>query len=191
MADYPKIWFLRHGQTEWNRVFRLQGHLDSALTAQGVEDARSQSALLLPVLMQKPEIFVSPLGRALHTARIALHGAPFQTDPRLKEIHAGDWQGRLRTEIIDENPQWATAPPTALEIYEAAPKGEGITAFHARIVDFLDSLTDPAVIIAHGLLGQVLRAHVCGIPLCDAGHLSNRQGVIYELERGAERVLSA
>ena len=102
MANYPKIWFLRHGQTEWNRAYRLQGQLDSPLTKQGIADAHRQAAIIGPVLAQKPDIYVSPLGRTRQTAQIALAGAACSYDDRLMEIHAGDWQGRLREEILAE-----------------------------------------------------------------------------------------
>ncbi len=189
MREYPKIWFLRHGQTEWNRAYRLQGQLDSPLTDQGIADAQRQARLIAPILADQPPIFVSPLGRTLHTARIALNGAPFQTDERLMEIHAGAWQGRLRSDILADHPEWETRNFTALDIYEAAQGGEGLAAFHERIVAFLSDLTVPSVIVAHGLLGQVLRAEVCGIGISRAGQLTNKQGCIYVLENGIETVL--
>lgn len=191
MPDYPKIWFLRHGQTEWNKAFRLQGQLDSPLTSQGIADAQRQAEIMREVLKNAPPCFVSPLGRTRHTADIALEGTAYKTDPRLMEIHAGAWQGRFRSEILAEHPDWAGTSPTALEIYETAPEGEGITALHARVVDFLHDLTEPTVIVAHGLLGQVLRAEVCGMPMQDAGRLSNQQGCVYLLDNGQEDVLEA
>lgn len=189
MPHYPKIWFLRHGQTEWNKVYRLQGQLDSPLTEQGVEDAQRQAALMPPVLAERPAIYVSPLGRARHTADIALSGAEYRTDDRLMEIDAGAWQGRYRPDIMAEFPEWAAQKPSALEIYEAAKDGEGISAFRARIVDFLDGLAGPTVIVAHGLLGQVLRAEVRGLGMAAAGRLSNDQGCVYVLENGYETLL--
>lgn len=189
MPHYPKIWFLRHGQTEWNKAYRLQGQLDSPLTRQGIADAERQAVLMAPVMQMEPACFVSPLGRAQQTARIALSGGAFRNDDRLMEIHAGAWQGRYRDDIMAEHPEWAESQPTALEIYEAAEEGEGLAAFHHRIKAFLDELTKPSVIVAHGLLGQVLRAEVCGIDLAQAGHLSNDQGCVYLLENGVETVL--
>lgn len=189
MAHYPKIWFLRHGQTEWNRVYRLQGQLDSPLTDQGVAEAQRQALIMPGILAAKPDLFVSPLGRAVQTAEIVLAGAPYRTDARLMEIHAGDWQGRTRGEIVASQPRWAHAWPTGLEIYQSAVGGEGIAAFEARIIEFLQSLVRPTVIVAHGLLGQVLRAHVLGIGMPEAGRLSNLQGVVYVLENGTETVL--
>lgn len=187
MTRYPTIWFLRHGQTEWNSVWRLQGQLDSPLTAQGIADARRQAVLMAPVLRENPALFVSPLGRARQTADIALGGAAYRTDPRLMEIHAGDWQGRTRQEILAEVPTLAEAP--ALALYAAAPNAEGVAAVRARVQAFLAELTRPSVVIAHGLLGQLLRAEVCGMDPAAAGSLSNRQGCVYLLENGQEQVL--
>jgi probable phosphoglycerate mutase len=48
------------------------------------------------------------------------------------------------------------------------------------------SLDGPTVIVAHGLLGQVLRAEARGLPLAEAGSLSNLQGCVYLLENGVE-----
>ncbi|MGJ8626752.1 MAG: histidine phosphatase family protein [Sulfitobacter sp.] len=189
--DFPKIWFLRHGQTEWNKVYRLQGQLDSPLTAQGIAEAHQQAAILPPILAQNPDIWVSPLGRARQTADIALAGTPYQTDPRLMEIDAGAWQGMLRSEIMIAHPEWAATGPTALDIYEAATGGEGLAAFEARILSFLNDLTRPTVIVAHGLLGQVLRAIVQGLDRAKAGEMSNKQGCVYRLEDGTEQVLEA
>lgn len=186
MRDIPKIWFLRHGQTEWNKAYRLQGQLDSPLTDQGIADARRQAEIMRPILAQSPPCFVSPLGRTRQTADIALAGHAYQTDPRLMEIHAGAWQGRYRKDILAEHTDWADAAPTALEIYESAPEGEGISALQARVVAFLSELTEPSVIVAHGLLGQVLRAEICGLTMSAAGRLSNKQGCVYLLENGQE-----
>jgi len=191
MITYPKIWFLRHGQTEWNKAYRLQGQLDSPLTQLGIVQAHRQAQIMPEILALGPDIHVSPLGRARQTADIALGGAAYRSDPRLMEIDAGKWQGMLRADILAIRPQWAQADPSALEIYEAAEGGEGVSAFRARIRSFLEDLTGPSVIVAHGLLGQVLRAHICGVGPALAGRLSNAQGVVYELENGMEQVLEA
>jgi len=191
MTSYPKIWFLRHGQTEWNRAFRLQGQLDSPLTAQGLADARRQAEIMVPILAGDPPCFVSPLGRTVQTADIALAGRGYATDPRLMEIHAGLWQGRTRDDIMAAHAAWAATDPAALEIYEQAEGGEGLAALNERVVSFLAGLDAPSVIVAHGLWGQVMRAEVCAVPLAQAGRLSNHQGCVYLLENGSEIVLEA
>lgn len=105
------------------------------------------------------------------------------------EIDAGKWQGMLRGDIMAAHPDWAAKNPSPLEIYEAAEAGEGLVAFQARISDFLDDLAGPTVIVAHGLLGQVLRGIVRGLDMQNAGQLSNDQGCVYVLEDGCETVI--
>ncbi len=168
---------------------RIQGQLSSELTEQGLADARAQAELMRPVLAQGPKCYASPLERAQKTAEIALGGAAFTTDARLAEAHAGEWQGRLRADVLRECPELARPDVSVLDIFLAAPGGEGYARFEARIRDFLHSLTGPSVIVSHGLLGQVLRGIICGLDLAEMGQLSNDQGCVYVLENGAERVL--
>ena len=185
MARFPTIWFLRHGQTEWNLERRLQGHLDSPLTGLGQAQAQQQARIMKPVIDQVAAgpggIFASPLGRAQHTARIALGGHPFQTDPRLSEIATGDWEGRLRDEVARGGGD--------LFVYAAAPGGEGFDALEARVAAFLADLQGPSIIVSHGLLGQVLRGLVCGLDRAGMDALSNLQSCVYLLENGEETVL--
>ncbi|VAW00497.1 Phosphoglycerate mutase family 4 [hydrothermal vent metagenome] len=189
MTDFPKIWFLRHGQTHWNVEKRIQGQLCSGLTEQGLADARAQAGLMGPILALGPDCYASPLERAQMTAEIALGGAEFTTDARLAEAHAGEWQGRLRADVLRDCPDLARPEVSVLDVFLAAPEGEGYERFEARIKEFLHDLTGPSVIVSHGLLGQVLRGIVRGLDLAQMGRLSNDQGCVYVLENGTERVL--
>ena len=186
MADIPKIWFLRHGQTEWNAVGRIQGRLNSDLTAQGRADARQQAELIAPFLAEVTAgpggIFVSPQGRAQETAQIALNGISYQVDDRIAEINTGDWEGKLRSEV--------TYADSDIETYASAPGGEGMAALEERVSGFLASLTGPSIIVSHGILGKVLRGQVCGLDQAGMTALCNRQGCIYVLENGVEKILS-
>ncbi|WP_371224489.1 histidine phosphatase family protein [Roseovarius sp. 2305UL8-3] len=187
--NWPKIWFLRHGQTYWNAERRIQGQLESELTPLGVQHAHAQARIMRPILQQRPPCFVSPLGRAQQTAQIALGGLPFQNDDRLAEAHAGDWQGLLRDDVIRDHAATLPADISALELFLAAPGGEGFEAFEGRIAAFLDDLTEPSVIVAHGLLGQVLRGLIRGLRRAEMGALPNEQACVYLLEEGREAAL--
>ncbi|MEO0943690.1 MAG: histidine phosphatase family protein [Pseudomonadota bacterium] len=189
MISAPKIWLLRHGETLWNAERRVQGQLESELTPRGIAQAHQQAALMAPVLANSPPCFVSPLGRAQQTAEIALGGKAFVTDARLAEAHAGQWQGRLREKLLAERPDLAEA--SALEVFLSAPEGERFDGFQGRVSDFLGDLTEPSVVVAHGLLGQVMRGLLCGLGRAEMGHLANAQGCVYVLENGAETVLTA
>lgn len=185
MADYPTIWFLRHGQTEWNVEGRIQGRLDSPLTSNGIAQAQEQSRIMAPiigdVLAQGGQVHVSPQGRAMHTARLALPEVTIRTEPRIAEIDSGSWEGCLKVDVA--------SPGADLDIYTAAEGGEGYEAMRARVAAFLSDLTGPAVVISHGMLGQVLRGTVCGLDRPGMAALSNRQGCVYLLQDGAETVL--
>lgn len=184
MTTYPKIWFLRHGQTEWNKARRLQGRMDSPLTALGLAQAAQQASIMRPVLAAHPsiQIKVSPLGRAVHTARIVLEERAFDTDPRLSEVATGAWEGKLRADL-------PTGGRNDLNLYTSAPGGEGFDALEARVRDVLADLTGETIILSHGLLGKVLRGLVCGLSRSDMDLLSNKQGCVYVLENGVETCL--
>lgn len=189
--DFPKIWFLRHGQTYWNAERRIQGQLESELTEQGIADAHKQRELMAPILRLNPPCYVSPLGRAQQTAQIALEGRTFRTDDRLAEAHAGAWQGLLHDDVRRDFPDVVNAQMSALELFLAAPGGEGLEVFQARILDFLKDLQEPSVVVAHGLLGQVIRGLIQGLDLSEMGQLSNGQGCVYVLEDGSEAILQS
>jgi broad specificity phosphatase PhoE len=97
----PPIYVLRHGETEWNREGRLQGHGDSPLTAQGVRQAAAQNAILRRYAPAGAVAISSDSGRSVATARRALEGLhmPLSLDPRLREVGLGDWQGMTVAEV--------------------------------------------------------------------------------------------
>ena len=97
---------LRHGETEWNSQKRIQGQMESELTATGQEQADSWGRGLRGWSLDR--IISSDLGRAVHTARLcnAHLGLPHQREPRFREQHWGTWQGcvirDLRTTHAEE-----------------------------------------------------------------------------------------
>ena len=89
-----RLVLLRHGQTDYNLAGRMQGHLDSELT----ETGRAQAVAVAPeIVRMAPDLLISSdLRRAIDTADIigAATGLPVKLDPRLRETHLGEWQGR-------------------------------------------------------------------------------------------------
>jgi glucosyl-3-phosphoglycerate phosphatase len=99
-----RIVLLRHGQTDYNVAGRMQGHIDSQLT----EEGRAQAVRAAPVLATMPfdRIVSSDLARAVDTANTVAEaiGLPVKLDPRLRETHLGDWQGRSVAEVDADFP---------------------------------------------------------------------------------------
>jgi len=189
----PPVYILRHGQTEWNRLGRMQGHLDSPLTEAGRENARAQGRLIAELAAQQPGLhfFASPQGRVRQTWAIALEGlgADLREDARLKEAAAGAWQGMTEAEIAARYPEQYALHETRLSLGLGAPGGEGFHDLAARCGAFLSELTGPSVIFTHGVTLAVLRGLARGLSERDVLGLDHRQGVIYAIEDGRERVL--
>jgi broad specificity phosphatase PhoE len=98
------ILIARHGETDWNRAGRFQGHADPPLN----ESGRRQAEKLAEALGDEPPdaIYASDLRRAFDTAEFvgARFGLPVVRERALREIDVGSWQGLTRDEIDDR--QW-------------------------------------------------------------------------------------
>src|SRR5580704_4756603 len=108
------IYLIRHGQTEFNAEDRVQGRVDSPLTALGVAQARAIGERLRSLKAEAGEgawrVEVSPLGRARRSAEIIAKAAglpPPRIDPRLVEVDYGQLEGLTRSEIDARWPQFA------------------------------------------------------------------------------------
>ncbi|MFV0361123.1 histidine phosphatase family protein [Tropicimonas sp.] len=179
---------LRHGETEWNRQGRMQGHLDSPLTRRGAAQARAQGAVLRRVGAAGLPLFCSPLGRAKATAELALPGRSPIRDARLNEVGMGAWQGLTMAEIRARHPQ-AFHGTDAVTWKFSAPGGETLDDIWRRVSAFLSDLSGPAVVVTHGVTSQVLRAQLTGLAPASIGTIEDRQGVVYRVEDGCQTVL--
>ncbi|MDH3451490.1 MAG: histidine phosphatase family protein [Gammaproteobacteria bacterium] len=90
-----RIAFVRHGLTHWNLCKRIQGRTDVPLSDAGREQVRNWR---LPALLRPQSWHVSPLQRARETAEL-LGCADAMVEPRLTEMHWGDWEGELPAEL--------------------------------------------------------------------------------------------
>jgi 2,3-bisphosphoglycerate-dependent phosphoglycerate mutase len=99
------ILLARHGETDWNRENRFQGHADPPLN----ETGRAQAAELGAALADQPltAVYSSPLQRAFETAQIvaAPHGLEPAAVDALREVDVGSWQGLTRAEVEERFPK--------------------------------------------------------------------------------------
>ena len=186
----PELLVVRHGETEWNRLGRWQGPLDSPLTATGEDQARAVGRLLrdVGVTPATHRFDCSPQGRAVRTAELILDGAGVpRIDERLREIGVGDWAGRLREELMAE----AGLGPGArmLDLYARAPGGEPFAALYARVSEYFAEISGPTVVVTHGITSRFLRAAALGLPPESAGDVPGGQGVVHRILSGAARDL--
>jgi probable phosphoglycerate mutase len=163
------IYFIRHGETDWNAQARYQGQADIAMNETGRAQARRNGETLRALLPEiaDADFVASPLARARETMQIVrgtLGLAPddFQIDDRLKEAHYGHWQGTLAADLagVDaEGMQARTRDP-----FRWRPKGgESYEELMARAVPWLDTITRNTVVVSHGGVSRVLRGHILGL----------------------------
>ncbi|MDV3255491.1 MAG: histidine phosphatase family protein [Lysobacter sp.] len=164
-----RLLLARHGETPWNAEGRYQGQSDIALSPVGEAQARALGERLRGVPITRA--VASPLGRARHTAELALgarHGL-LTTDAGLMEIAHGTWEGLLAAEIRARDPDrlqaWRDTPHEVL-----MPGGESLQHVFdrawpalARAADGLGA-DDTLLVVAHDAVNRVLLCHVLGIP---------------------------
>ena len=99
------ILLARHGETDWNREWRFQGHADPPLNQTG----RAQAAELSAALANEElaAVYSSPLRRALETAELiaTAHGLEPVASEALREVDVGSWQGLTRAEVEARFPE--------------------------------------------------------------------------------------
>ncbi len=188
----PDLYILRHGETVANTEGRMQGALDSPLTAKGIAQADAMAGLLRKegLLADNIDLFSSPQGRALNTAAPISQtlGCAVQPDSRVAEIGMGQWAGLLLSEIAERWP--APAPnETVLDFYSRVPEGESFASLWARTGAFLSNLQRPAVIVTHGFTSRFLRAQVMGLSINELAQVPDGQGVIFAFREGRQTIL--
>ena len=191
----PPIYFLRHGETDFNAAGRLQGRLDIPLNAKGRGQAARNGAMLTE-LIDKPAAMhyvASPLLRTRQTMQIArdclkLPETPFDFDDRLLEINFGRWEGKTWDEIKRDDATEHDARKADGYNY-AAPDGESYAMVMARVESWLADVTRPTVVVAHGGIMRCLRGHVLGLAPEAMLHLTVPQDKVMLIEGGAVRLL--
>ena len=153
---------IRHGETFWNREHRIQGHLDSALTPEGIAQAQACAKRLEDE--QIDAVVASDLGRVQHTAKILINGRalPVNLDASLRERSFGSGEGMTYAEMDAKYPQMFSK--TGLVDAEfTLPDGESRATFHQRVKACIESIAvahagKRVLVVTHGgVLGVIYR----------------------------------
>ncbi|MGO1173806.1 MAG: histidine phosphatase family protein [Actinomycetaceae bacterium] len=150
------IVLLRHGQTDYNKAFRMQGQIDIPLNETGREQARRAADVLASVDFSR--IVASDLSRATETARILgdAAGLDVEIDERLRERGFGDWEGHTREEL-------EASHPVEYEVWRGGgdPVGVGVETREDAAVRMAEIITEVGAaaedgevvaLVAHGAI---------------------------------------
>jgi probable phosphoglycerate mutase len=135
-----ELWFVRHGQTDWNVEQRIQGWLDVPLNRDGREQAERLARAIQNVSIQ--HIFSSDLVRARETAQILARGrnCPICLEPMLRERRFGPLEGQRRTDIPGSTSTAEAVPYPPIDV--TLRNMESDSAFIDRARAFLEQLTN-------------------------------------------------
>ena len=191
----PLVYYIRHGETDWNVEGRLQGRHDIALNARGRAQAAHCGTVLRDLFgrdSREPgtcDYVSSPLGRARETMELvrAALGVPpqdYRIEDALAEISFGDWEGFTLAQLRARDPQ-RTAAREHDKWRFVPPGGESYEAVSLRMRKWYEALTRDTVVTAHGgtargLIAFLGLAKPAAAPLVDIA-----QGVVYVFEAGA------
>jgi probable phosphoglycerate mutase len=185
----PTIYYLRHGETEWNVLGRLQGTKDIPLNARGRDQAVHAAGILADLFGREGRdraalpYVSSPLGRARSTMelvrrRLELEVADYSLDDRLREIGYGSWEGLTlaESEVMDRE----TYASRLADKWTVAPTGgETYAAVQMRMRDWYEQLQVDTVAVAHGGTARALMVALGIETPASAAELYIEQGSVY------------
>jgi probable phosphoglycerate mutase len=188
----PVIYYMRHGETDWNVEGRLQGQHDIPLNVRGRAQAVHCGGVLRDLFARDGrdpatlDYVSSPLGRARQTMELArpmfgLSADGYAIEPRLIEISFGQWEGFTIAQLRNRDPQ-RIAQREQDKWHFMAPGGESYKAVSERMRAWYDGLARDTVVTAHGgtargLMASLGIAKPAAAPLIDIA-----QGVVYVFE---------
>ena len=181
-----KLYFMRHGETDWNTVRRIQGTTDIPLNQNGIDVAEKTALGMKNEGIVFDRIFCSPLQRAVRTAEImsAFSSCSITKDERITEFNFGECEGQRLSDLkLDPKYQDQVYWFTDTSRYREGYGSESIVHFFGRLQSFLneeilpiEGRADNVLLVAHGGVSRGLatilegkdQGNMChvGIPNC-------------------------
>ncbi|TFK91667.1 phosphoglycerate mutase-like protein [Polyporus arcularius HHB13444] len=183
----PRLFLIRHGQTEWSISGRHTGRTDIPLTADGEKEAAEQAAILVGegrIIDPKNicTVFVSPRIRAHRTFHLLFDHLPEKPHhvitEEVREWDYGEYEGLLSSEIKQRNPNW-------LIWRDGCPGGESVEEMCGRVDTVIAKVRElhrqwkeegkgcrDVVIVAHGHFNRCFIARWIGFDLCLGTHFN-------------------
>lgn len=183
----PRLYLIRHGETEWSLSGRHTGRTDIPLTARGEAESRMLRERLNGLAFNR--VFTSPRRRARQTCELAGRGAGAEVEPDLAEWDYGDYEGLRSSEIHGRRPEWNI-------FHDGCPGGESpaqVSARADRLIRRLRALAGNIALFSHGHFGRVLAARWIGLPAGQGEHFQLKPAALgilaHEPDHAAEPVI--
>ncbi len=186
----PKIYIVRHGQTDWNAGRRLQGQTEVHMNDFGRSQVANNAEKLKALLSAPHELdyVSSPICRARETMTIiretlGLAREGYRTDDRLKELNYGAFSTYTWDELR------AIRPQDVMDRFDNSwnyviPEGECYAMLSKRVLDWLSEIKKDTIVAAHAGVSRVLQGHFIRYPQKDVAFLDAPQDRILVLNKG-------
>jgi probable phosphoglycerate mutase len=191
LAAGVTLYYVRHGETDWNVAQRYQGQRDIPLNANGRTQAARNGKVLLETLGPEAEALdfvASPLARARETMQIVrreMRLAPhaYRLDTRLSEINYGHWEGHYWNDLPNIDPEGFAA--RRADLWGWQPKGgESYSMLSDRVALWLADMKRDAVVVSHGGVSRALRGIVLKLTSADIFRLEVPQDKLLVIRDG-------
>ena len=159
-----RLYFIRHGETEWSRSGRHTSRTDLPLTERGEQDARELGERLRATTFAR--VFSSPRQRARQTCALAALVAAAEIEADLAEWDYGEYEGKRSVEIRAARPDWNL-------FRDGCPGGEmpaEVSARADRVITHLRAFEGNVALFSHGHFGCVLATRWIGLPVIEGQH---------------------
>ena len=182
-----KLYFIRHGQTDWNVKGKIQGSCDIELNSTGIEQAEELSRKILDEKLLFLKIYSSPQKRAVRTAEIISKAIQvnYTIVEGLEEINLGDWEGLSWAEVKERYPteykEWYlnrrdTKPP----------RGESYHDLLQRVLASIQRITlenfDSVLIVTHNAVIKSLQCFLTNSPFHEMKNFNVENCSIIEID---------
>jgi broad specificity phosphatase PhoE len=164
------LYFIRHGETDWNRAQRYQGQTDTPLNDTGRGQAARNGRLLTELLADQHhryDFVASPLMRTAETMQIIrrelrLPLDTFRRDDRLKEQHFGHWEGVVWGDLKRVDPVGLAARQH--DTWNWTPRGgESYAMLIERVRAWVMTVQHDTIAVSHGNISRTVRGLLLGL----------------------------
>jgi len=162
-----EIYFVRHGQTEWNAIRRMQGQWNSDLSELGRAQADINGKFLKQIGIDY--LVASPLDRTRQTAEIITDHLQieFGVDDRIKEWDCGDWSGEMWDDLQQKWPDEFSAWQLD-QFHYRGPNAENYPDMVRRSTPFLNEVLatefSRVAVVSHGMIGRAMIGTLLSMP---------------------------
>tara|TARA_R110002072_G_scaffold28962_1_gene92375 strand:+ start:2292 stop:2915 length:624 start_codon:yes stop_codon:yes gene_type:complete len=178
------LYFVRHGQTEWNAIARMQGQWNSNLNERGRGHADVNGQMLKSLNIEA--LYVSPLDRTRQTAEIINQYLNLEPvfDERIMEWDCGDWSGEMYADIkVKWEKEWQALEADRFNY--RAPNGENYPDMFDRSTPFVEELLKAdaknIAIVSHGMIGKVMVANLMGYDPAQTLSIHQENDMVYRV----------